>query len=176
MKLSIVMPAYNAGKYIEAAIRSVMEQESFPEDSEIIVIDDGSSDETDEIARSNGAVVLTQDHKGAEGAIKTFFAQFDLDPVLQAVFSYAREFFSDELTEEEKSGLKLKSEPYGGTLPGCSLLKRSVFDTIGLFDETLHGGETVDWMVRFRSAGIKSAQTDTVTLKRRVHANNTGSL
>ena len=115
MKLSIVMPAYNAGKYIEAAIRSVMEQESFPEDSEIIVIDDGSSDETDEIARSNGAVVLTQDHKGAacarntglkaakgeyillldaddllsEGAIETFFAHFDLDPDLQAVFSYA---------------------------------------------------------------------------------------
>ena len=65
------MPAYNAGKYIEAAIRSVMEQESFPEDSEIIVIDDGSSDETEEIARSNGAVVLTQDHKGAACARNT---------------------------------------------------------------------------------------------------------
>ena len=202
MKLSVVIPAYNAGRYIEAAIRSVTEQPAFPEDSEIIVIDDGSSDGTGEIAESLGAKVIMQDHKGAacarntglttaagdfillldaddllaDGAAETFFAPFDSDPELQAVFTYAQEFFSEELTEEEKSELKLKTEPYGGTLPGCSLLKKSVFDQIGLFDETLHGGETVDWMVRFRSAGIKSMQKDTVTLKRRVHANNTGRL
>ena len=202
MKLSVVIPAYNAGNYIEAAICSVKGQKSFPKDSEIIVIDDGSKDSTIQIAESLGAKVIMQDHKGAacarnaglnaaegdfillldaddllaDGAMETFFTPFDSDPDLQAVFSYAQEFFSEDLTEEEKSGLKLKTEPYGGTLPGCSLLKKSVFDQIGLFDGSLHGGETVDWMVRFRSAEIKSIQTDTVTLRRRVHANNTGRL
>lgn len=202
MKLSVVIPAYNAGNYIEAAIRSVTQQKSFPRDSQIIVIDDGSTDETVKIAGSYGAIVLTQDHKGAacarntglkaaggeyillldaddilaEGSIEALFAPFYSDPDLQAVFSYAQEFFSEELTEEDRSGLKLKTEPYGGTLPGCSLIKKSVFDHVGLFDEKLHGGETVDWMVRFRSAGEKNVQTDTVTLKRRIHANNTGRL
>lgn len=45
--VSVVMPAYNCEKYIEAAIRSVISQ-TFT-DWELIVIDDGSSDSTREI-------------------------------------------------------------------------------------------------------------------------------
>lgn len=45
--VSVVMPAYNAEKYIEAAIRSVQVQ-TMP-DWELIVIDDGSTDATCEI-------------------------------------------------------------------------------------------------------------------------------
>ena len=42
--VSVVMPAYNAERYIETAIRSVMAQTYM--DWELIVIDDGSSDDT----------------------------------------------------------------------------------------------------------------------------------
>ena len=42
--VSIVMPAYNAEKYIEQAIRSVINQTY--KDWELIVIDDGSIDNT----------------------------------------------------------------------------------------------------------------------------------
>lgn len=45
--VSVIMPAYNCERYIEKAIRSVMEQ-TF-KDWELIVIDDGSKDSTREI-------------------------------------------------------------------------------------------------------------------------------
>ncbi len=49
MKVSVLMPSYNQGRYIEAAIRSVLDQ-SHP-DKELIVVDGGSKDETVEILR-----------------------------------------------------------------------------------------------------------------------------
>ena len=42
--VSVIMPAYNAGAYIEEAIRSVMAQTL--KDWELLVLDDGSSDDT----------------------------------------------------------------------------------------------------------------------------------
>lgn len=49
MKVSVVMPAYNAARYIEAAIRSVLCQTWT--DFELIVIDDCSKDATAEIVQ-----------------------------------------------------------------------------------------------------------------------------
>src|ERR1051325_4147820 len=49
-RVSIIMPAYNAGRYVEEAIRSVVGQ-SYA-DWELIVVDDGSTDETANIVRA----------------------------------------------------------------------------------------------------------------------------
>ena len=47
LQISVVIPAYNAGQYIERAIRSVLEQSLSP--CEVIVVDDGSTDNTGEV-------------------------------------------------------------------------------------------------------------------------------
>lgn len=47
MLISIIMPAYNAEKYIEQAIKSVQEQTY--QEWELIILDDGSSDKTEMI-------------------------------------------------------------------------------------------------------------------------------
>jgi glycosyltransferase involved in cell wall biosynthesis len=48
-KISILMPSYNQGRYLEAAIRSVVTQD-YP-DKELILIDGGSSDNSVEIIK-----------------------------------------------------------------------------------------------------------------------------
>lgn len=49
--LSFLIPAYNAGQFIGKCLTSIINQESFMSLAEIVIIDDGSSDETLNIIR-----------------------------------------------------------------------------------------------------------------------------
>ena len=67
--VSILMPAYNAQRWIKAAIESALNQ-TWP-NKEIIIVDDGSTDRTLEIARkfeSKSVKVVTQENRGASAA------------------------------------------------------------------------------------------------------------
>ncbi|MHC5001133.1 MAG: glycosyltransferase family 2 protein [Planctomycetota bacterium] len=68
MKISVVIPAYNAEKHIARAIESVLAQ-TRPAD-EVIVIDDGSSDGTGDVVRSFGdkVIFIQQENAGASVA------------------------------------------------------------------------------------------------------------
>jgi hypothetical protein len=63
-KLSVVIPAWNAAGVVGTAIDSAWASGA----CEIIVVDDGSTDATGEVARSRGVRVVTQDNKGAAAA------------------------------------------------------------------------------------------------------------
>lgn len=71
--VSVVMPAYNAGAFIDASIASALSQTGV-KDLEMIVVNDGSTDDT---AARLGAwkdsrlTVLTQERKGLAGALNT---------------------------------------------------------------------------------------------------------
>jgi glycosyltransferase involved in cell wall biosynthesis len=55
MSISVVIPAYNAAQFIRETLDSVLNQ-TLPAD-EVLVIDDGSTDETASIAESYGSAV-----------------------------------------------------------------------------------------------------------------------
>jgi len=69
-KVSVVMPAYNHQDYIGEAIESVLNQ-SLP-DFEFIIINDGSTDETESVVKhykDNRIKYYRQDNQGAHAAI-----------------------------------------------------------------------------------------------------------
>lgn len=90
--ISIIMPAYNAEKYIEEAICSIKEQTYL--NWELIIIDDGSSDNTAQIilkhvksdnrikmiSRKNKGLVPTL-NEGIQNAAGKFIARMDADDI-----------------------------------------------------------------------------------------------
>jgi len=73
-EVSIVMPSFNQGRYIEAAIRSVLEQRD--QDIELIVVDGGSTDDTLQILEQlmhlfekNNLIWYSEADRGAAHAI-----------------------------------------------------------------------------------------------------------
>lgn len=64
--VSVVIPAFNSAEFIGEAIGSALAQ-SLPV-SEIIVVDDGSTDQTADIAAKLGARVIRQEHAGISAA------------------------------------------------------------------------------------------------------------
>jgi len=89
-KVTVLMPAYNAEKYIGEAIASVLAQ-SFT-DFELLIVNDGSTDETKNVVRSFSdprIVLISQDNKGVASALNLglslarapFIARFDADDI-----------------------------------------------------------------------------------------------
>src|SRR3984885_14720915 len=73
--VSIVIPAYNAEKWIADTLRSAIAQTW--ERKEIIVVDDGSTDQTHAIARqfeAQGVRVVKQENQGASAARNKAFS------------------------------------------------------------------------------------------------------
>ncbi len=121
--VSVVIPAYNSETYISETIHSVLDQSVRP--AEVIVVDDGSSDETSKIVRSfEGFVKLIQTPNlgvsharniGLERASSSWIAFLDSDDTwepkcLETFLQYALEnphavlLFSDFRTFGQVSG------------------------------------------------------------------------
>jgi len=204
--ISVIIPAFNNAPYILESIASVRRQIQGNDDIEILVIDDGSSDNTREIVlnlQENDPVVkyFHQDHlfaaaarnRGLSESRGEWIYMLDADDIstgdgletlleatdrgdVNAVFALAQDFISPELSESQKAALCPRTEPYPGVLTGASLIRKSVFNKIGQFDSSLSSGETIEWLLRFRKEGFRTENLSFVALHRRLHLSNTGRL
>src|SRR5205823_5408269 len=89
-EITVLMPAFNAGKYIREAIKSVLQQSLA--NFELLIINDGSTDDTLSIALSfndRRIVVVNKEHEGIAVALNTglklasapYIARFDADNI-----------------------------------------------------------------------------------------------
>ena len=178
--VSVIIPTYNRGWILKEAIDSVLAQDFT--DFELIVVDDGSTDNTQDILSSykEDIVVLRQDNKGVSSARNRgiisasgqFIAFLDSDDLwLSQKLSRQVDFFNanpDALicqTEEKwiRNGIrvnpkkrhkKLTGDIFDPSLylclvsPSAVMIKHSLFENTGMFDESLPACEDYDMWLR----------------------------
>ncbi|HEY6471906.1 MAG TPA: glycosyltransferase family A protein [Acidimicrobiales bacterium] len=196
--VSVVMPAFDEESFIAEALRSVLAQTYRP--VEIIVVDDGSSDRTAEIATEHAVRVCRRPHGGPAAARNAglavargaYWAIFDADDVMPPQRLSHQVAYLDEHPE---AGMVLglaeafvtpgeprpaHFNPVWGDGPyrghwGTMLARRSVLDVVGPFNDALALGEDVEWMARANDAGVHPGQLDQVCLRYRIHRGQTSS-
>ncbi len=201
MNISIVIPAYNASLYLEACLQSCIVSAQYAHVKfELIVIDDGSSDNTASIAKKWAHKFIQQSHKGAgaarnagiaqaegsyilfldaddlltEHAVSDLYTALTQNPNMQMACALTSDFISPELNAEQKKLFNPRPVPYAGTLPGM-LIKNDTFEQVGSFDVNLKTAETVDWLVRAQEASITKLHIESITLLRRLHPKSTSA-
>ena len=166
--ISVVIPAYNQARYLLRAIESVWAQEI--DDLEIVVVDDGSTDDT------KGLKLLEQ-LAGALDVLKLKFGVAFLDAddfwlpgklqnQLNALRNTGRRFSYSGSQVLNDAGEVLVVNPateehgrfenliWGNQFATPTVLaERSLFEECGLFDESLRTGEDWDLWLRFASKG-----------------------
>ena len=197
-RLSVIMPSRNAGPYLDAALRSIRQQQIAVH--EVLLIDGGSTDDTLDIAAAHRraglplqilqigeatpAIARNKGIAAAGGELIAFLDADDLwpadklarqvarlgsEPRLRMVSGYVRYF-------ESASADGLQPEPGSRTETlfhvhvGSCVYRRDVFDEIGGgFDESLLYSEDVDLMLRVREAEIPFSILRCVVLYYRLH-------
>lgn len=199
MDVTVVIPAYNAARYLHSALGSVLAQTHQP--AAVIVVDDGSSDATASIARGfAGIEVLDIPHQGAAAArnrgvasaATPYLAFLDADdlwlptkleeqmnflqdhPEARGVFGFVRQFVSPELPSSVRCRYPVRPEPVPGRVGGTLLIEREAFQEVGDFDESLVGGDFIDWMLRAKKLGLALPLLESTLLLRRIHGANSG--
>lgn len=198
--ISVIVVTYNRAHYIQEALDSIRRQ-TF-KDYEIIVVDDGSTDNTKEVLESYKDIrYIYQEHAGISQARNTavraakgrWIATLDSDdlwkeeklqkqadylqahPDCRIVFTADDNFTDipeDKLDERQRDLLQIVEKWY---LPSA-LIDINLFDEIGLYDETLTWGEDTDWMFRLKFARVDmDHRIDEVLYLRRVHTTNISS-
>jgi glycosyltransferase involved in cell wall biosynthesis len=195
--ISVIVVTYNRAHFLKEALESIQKQ-TF-KDYEVILVDDGSTDDTKEIAEKyEGIRYIYQEHNGISKARNTavkaargkWVAFLDSDdlwekdklqkqvdylhahPDCRIVFTLFRNFTDIPEDKLDRRQQDLLQTVIDWCLP-TALIDRSLFDEIGLFDEAMEYSEDTDWVFRLKFCKINVEHcVDEVLYLRRVHSSN----
>lgn len=194
---SVIIPVFNGARFLREALDSVATQEVGP--LEVLVVDDGSTDESVAIAEASGARVLKQEHGGVArarnvaiaAATTPVFSFLDQDDVWhraklrlqlaalerqpEAVSLTRQDFFLEPPLAAPPAWFarpELIGVPHPGWAPSCTVFRREVFARVGPYDERLAQASDSDWIARAKELGIVFHVLDEVLVRRRIHGAN----
>jgi glycosyltransferase involved in cell wall biosynthesis len=190
--VSLVVPVYKGERFLGEALESLFALDYEP--FEVIVVDDGSTDRSAEVARSFARVRLVQQaNRGPAAARNAGLA------VAHGVFVGIHD--ADDLVPPAKLDLQvthllenpqvgcvlgrqrwidppphLKRDPIYNELDGIPLpsgvFRTSVLRRLGGYDESFRSHENMDLLFRLRELGSEIAVLPDVVLYRRFHGDN----
>lgn len=198
--VSVIIPVYNGARFLRAALESVFAQTYRP--IEVIVVDDGSTDDSGAIAQSFPDVhyiqqinqgVATARNNGIDAAHGEFFAFLDQDDLwtpdklkLQVDHLLNNPDLGYTLTQQQfflEPGTdlpawfrkELLTTVHTGWVLGTLLVRRTTFKDIGNFAPGYTAANDSDWFFRAKAAGIPMAVVPELLLLKRIHeANDSG--
>lgn len=198
--VSVILPVYNGARYLSEAIESALAQTYRP--IEVIVIDDGSTDHSAEVAQGYTPRVrsASQMHSGvaaalnhgialAQGSWLAFLDADDLwtttkltlqmnainrDTKLDLVFGHVEQFTSPELDDATKRKLYCPPQAFAGYCKGTMLASREALERIGPFDLRWQVGDFIDWYAKALEQGLRHRLLPDILMRRRLHDTNLG--
>lgn len=200
MQYSVVIPTHNYARYLPEALDSVLAQTPAP--AQVIVIDDGSTDETRQVlapytaqgwidyvyqppssasaARNHGlrlarhdlVAFLDSDDRWAPGKMQAQLDVLHARPETLLVYAHVEQFISADAVEPERWRLDSANSRLAGVCASTVLARRAVFEQIGGFDEGLRRAEFIDWHARMVDRGLAWVMLPDVLAYRRIHGNN----
>jgi glycosyltransferase involved in cell wall biosynthesis len=178
--VSVIVTTYNRRSYVRGAVLSVLKQDYG--DREVILVDDGSTDGSEEevrglpveyVRKENGGISSAR-NRGIEISRGDYIAFLDVDDLWRKgklslqIRLMEQEGYDISYTDEiwfrngKRINQKMRHRKYSGWIferclplciisPSSVVIKRKVFDAVGLFDEGLVVCEDYDLWLRITS-------------------------
>lgn len=194
--IAVVIPAYDAARFLPDAIASVRAQTG--PTLTIVVVDDGSTDGTAELAERLGSDIrvvrqtnqgpaaarnagvaacdhpliafLDADDVWPEGRIATLYAHFEADPSLRLLVG--RTQLVVDAQADGVPRLQPSGPPWHAPVFGSTLIHREAFDLVGPLDSAVEPAEDMDWFIRARERGLATGVVPETTLLYRLHGDS----
>ena len=196
--VSVVVPVRDGERYIVEALDSILGQTTPP--SEVVVVDDGSTDSTAILAERYAPTVrvlrrpasgqFAAMNAGVDASTGVLLAFLDADDVWtpdslerrlermaendepEAVFGRTVQFVSPELEDGGDARFRFDPAPARGTLFQTMLIRRLAYQRVGPLAVDYVTSANIDWMSRARAVGVRSVEIDAVVVRRRLHGAN----
>lgn len=197
MSVSVVIPVYNGARWLGECIDSALAQGDVV--SELVVVDDGSTDNSAAIALAHAdsrVRLCTKDNGGAasarnlgiENAQGRFIAFLDADdlwrpnklaqqlPLLEqrkelgVVTGLMKNFWMTGLESEAEENPELKRPQPG--VASTFVARKAIFNDCGLLDTEFRERDIQEWIVRVKRSGWEHALVDQIVVDRRIHDAN----
>lgn len=196
--VSIIIPVFNAEKYLHEALVSLIEEDYQPR--EIIMVDDGSTDGSIEIARQFDEILLfRQENRGVSlarnfaiekskgefisfldgddiwitGRTRQGVDHFLLNPATDFVLGMSLRFLDEGIEKPSNIRQEWLDKPQYASNNGVMMARRHCFDKVGLFNPEYTMGEDTEWIKRAMDSGLIMNRLPFLFLNQRVHHKNT---
>lgn len=193
--VSVIIPLYNGAHFIGETLDSVYAQDYAP--LEVLVMDDGSTDDGPDIARGRGARVLRHEGKGVQAARNAaiaasrgeILALLDQDDLwlpgktthqVEALTANPGAVSFVRMLYFLEPGMALPAwfgkpellEEHDGYSPSCMAMRREIFDKVGPFEESLTQAGDLDWIARAKHLEVPLEVVPKLLVRRRLHGEN----
>ena len=196
--VSAIVAVRDGERYIAEALESILGQSAPP--SEVVVVDDGSTDATQmtlesyagrlRVVRQERGGVATALNLGIAASTGALLAFLDADDVWtptslecrlsrlvapdqpEAVFGRMAQFVSPELGAAGARSFRFDPEPAWVTMFQTMLIRRTAFDRVGPLATDYVIGANIDWISRARAARLRAEHVPETVAWRRIHGGN----